>query len=342
MANIEHPDVALLKPYLLAVLRGDIGKIETAQLSYELKRILFIQSAAKGHVTAILKLNYAERIIALNLAIKRGYLHGVQRLVDYINTAKNFNAYSESVLLALQMGFYNIADELTKEFNPGNTYRETVLRITKANGHRKLYFAACNGNSDKIAQYLEAGIPPILKDSSDDPLIIAVLHGYEKAVRQLVKAGINLNETDSLFSFTTGEIFLPLFRAVQSHNVAMVKLLIELGADVNVTGLRRRTQFGLPFIIEEVLKDFDAELFAAVYEHIKDKQAIIEFAKKYSGKGRLYQWLVDNKHIEELVSLENAPTLTPMNNLAKQLDLKKDEQKQSEATLARGKENRIK
>lgn len=86
-----------------------------------------------------------------------------------------------------------------------------------------------SGDSDIVSLFLEAGFSPSLVDSKGIPLLsLAVRSQFPRVVSQLIEAGADVNRLSGDRSYS------PLMDASQKGDIAMVKLLLEKGAQCDL------------------------------------------------------------------------------------------------------------
>jgi ankyrin repeat protein len=99
---------------------------------------------------------------------------------------------------------------------------------------------ANNGNVDILKALLEAGADVNATHAGDSALGSAAINGHEKFVEILLKAGANVNRADD--SGTT-----PLISAVAGRKLAIVKMLVVAGANLNAVRFGGRVETALDF-----------------------------------------------------------------------------------------------
>jgi len=88
-----------------------------------------------------------------------------------------------------------------------------------------LFDAARKGDVTRIRAALDNGVPVDAKwRYGQTALFIAAFHGHTDAAKLLVERGADVNVTDTFYSFTA------LNAAAQKDNVAIVNLLLDKGA----------------------------------------------------------------------------------------------------------------
>ena len=89
----------------------------------------------------------------------------------------------------------------------------------------RLFDMARAGDAEKLAAYLDAGVPPNLTNEAGDTLLmLAAYHGHPEAVRVLLERGADVNRI-------TDRGQTPLAGAVFHGDDTVVRLLLASGAD---------------------------------------------------------------------------------------------------------------
>ncbi len=99
---------------------------------------------------------------------------------------------------------------------------------------------ANNGNIEILKALIEAGADVNATHAGDSALGSAAINGHEKFVEILLKAGANVNQADD--SGTT-----PLISAVAGRKLAIVKMLVVAGANLNAVRFGGRVETALDF-----------------------------------------------------------------------------------------------
>jgi hypothetical protein len=87
-------------------------------------------------------------------------------------------------------------------------------------------FIASSGDADAVELFLEAGFDPSIVDSKGNPLLsLAVRAQFPRVVTLLLESGEDINRLSGDRGYS------PLMDAVQKGDIAMVKLLLEKGAE---------------------------------------------------------------------------------------------------------------
>ena len=95
-----------------------------------------------------------------------------------------------------------------------------------ANGNTLLGLAAKNGNGEVVATLLKARANPTLVNRyGEDPLLQAAYQGHLDVVKQLVRAGVDINRAKG---------WTPLGYAAYQGHLEVADYLLDQGADVNV------------------------------------------------------------------------------------------------------------
>lgn len=101
----------------------------------------------------------------------------------------------------------------------------------------RLHRAAADGDIAGIGQLILAGYDvKLFDDMGRTPLHHAAEGGQLEAASTLLRAGAQVNANDDA---TIGET--PLALAVQEESIAMVRLLLEAGADPDIEGWMKQT-----------------------------------------------------------------------------------------------------
>ncbi|MGW0891495.1 ankyrin repeat domain-containing protein [Saccharopolyspora sp. NPDC002578] len=109
-------------------------------------------------------------------------------------------------------------------------------------GRDPLHYAAKDNDVDTVEQRLAGGVPVDLVESREGftPLMFAVQGGAVESARRLLDVGANVQATT-----TAGAAKTPLHIAVTrwrtSPDGAMIRLLLERGADTTATTSKGRT-----------------------------------------------------------------------------------------------------
>lgn len=89
----------------------------------------------------------------------------------------------------------------------------------------KIFHLSRHGDTDTIAAYVDAGVPPNLTNDSGDSLVmLAAYHGHAAAVRALLERGADPDKPND-----RGQT--PLAGAVFKGEDEVVRALVEGGAD---------------------------------------------------------------------------------------------------------------
>lgn len=89
----------------------------------------------------------------------------------------------------------------------------------------KVFDLARQGDTDTVAAYVDAGVPPNLSnDRGDTLLMLAAYHGHAETVRALLARG-----ADAARPNDTGQT--PIAGAVFKGEAEVVRVLLEAGAD---------------------------------------------------------------------------------------------------------------
>ena len=99
------------------------------------------------------------------------------------------------------------------------------------------------GRLHEVRAVLDAGAPVELLDGRGDPglpLGVACFMGYADIVRELVQRGAKVNTADN------SQPTSPLSMAIRGNRTEVVKILIELGAEVPPNRTETETRFSLP------------------------------------------------------------------------------------------------
>ncbi len=120
-----------------------------------------------------------------------------------------------------------------------DTAREILRRMKVRVDVPTLFEKVENGDAKVTRLLLQAGIPPNSElNLGITPLMVAAEKGHEAVVKVLVEEGADLNLKDQVFGKTA------LMRAVEKGNVGAAKALIQGKADLNA-GSERRVNFGI-------------------------------------------------------------------------------------------------
>lgn len=97
-----------------------------------------------------------------------------------------------------------------------------------------LHKAAASGSLEAVQKLLSAGAAPNARTKEGlTPLHVAADRGLIEIADCLLKGGANIDAKTN-FEFIIRETQTPLYRAVDNRQVAMVRFLVEQGADVNI------------------------------------------------------------------------------------------------------------
>jgi uncharacterized protein len=89
----------------------------------------------------------------------------------------------------------------------------------------KVFDLAREGDTDTVAAYVDAGVPPDLSnDRGDTLLMLAAYHGHADTVRALLARGADATRAND-----TGQT--PIAGAVFKGEADVVRVLLEAGAD---------------------------------------------------------------------------------------------------------------
>ncbi len=99
---------------------------------------------------------------------------------------------------------------------------------------------ANNGNVEILKALLEAGADANARHAGDSALGSAAINGHDEFIEILLKAGANVNQADE--SGTT-----PLISAVAGRKLAIVKMIVAAGANLNAVRFGGRVETALDF-----------------------------------------------------------------------------------------------
>jgi ankyrin len=122
------------------------------------------------------------------------------------------------------------------------------VKLANRYGLTPVALAAANGSAAMLKVLLDAGADPNAVDpAGETPLMAASRVGNLDAVRVVLDRAVNVDATDAQFQETA------LMVAVRENHPQVVKLLLELGANVNA-----RTRVGItpPFILPNAVPGF--------------------------------------------------------------------------------------
>jgi len=143
------------------------------------------------------------------------------------------------------------------------TDHPTIINAKDGNGDTGLTIAIRNGDPDWTGFLLQKGADPNLGGANGDtPLITAARVGFDQAADWLIALGAEVDDTNK-----AGET--PLIVAVQQHDIRMVRLLLDHGANPDHT---------------DAAAGYSARDYAARDAHSRDILQLIEKKKPKAAK----------------------------------------------------------
>lgn len=97
-------------------------------------------------------------------------------------------------------------------------------------GLTPIYSAVLSGNIEVVKLLIDHNANPNIRFNENNAIIQAVEHQYSDIIKLLIKAGVDLEQGDSVGNYT------PLFLATSVQNLEIVKILLEAGANPNAMG----------------------------------------------------------------------------------------------------------
>ncbi|WP_128896860.1 ankyrin repeat domain-containing protein [Longirhabdus pacifica] len=231
-ANLDQLNSKGLTSLMLAAQNGD-----TEMVSYLLQA---------GANIDVLSQKIYEDTTALMFAAEQGHSKVVQKLID---KGANLNLQDVEGNTALNIALYRLRSEEQQ-----TSKEDIVLALTKANanvnlqneeGQAALHLAY---SVDMARILLDAGAKMDLKDNDGfTPLTIAALENKE-LVTFLIEQGANKEDINIVSDKTS-----PLINATRTiNNFALVQLLVDMGADVNIENERKETPLMNALRLKEV------------------------------------------------------------------------------------------
>jgi hypothetical protein len=152
----------------------------------------------------------------------------------------------------------------------GHALQATVLTAIVVAGvacdgpvtHEPLCIAADRSDTHEVQRLLDAGIPPDTTDTGVTPLMTASRNGDLAIMRLLIDKGADVNRQDTYLNAWT-----PLLHALHTQQRAAVLLLLERGANPNTPGAGGETPLML------AAQDNDVTLVAALLARGADARA---------------------------------------------------------------------
>lgn len=143
------------------------------------------------------------------------------------------------------------------------TDHPTIVNTKDGNGDTGLIIAIRRGDQDWTGFLLQKGADANLGGSNGDtPLITAARVGFDEAADWLIALGAQVDETNK-----AGET--PLIVAVQQHDIRLVRLLLDHGANPDHT---------------DAAAGYSARDYAARDPHSRDIQQLIDKRKPKASK----------------------------------------------------------
>ncbi|KAA0159467.1 hypothetical protein FNF31_04833 [Cafeteria roenbergensis] len=146
----------------------------------------------------------------------------------YLAAATGFEGFLPGILERMADPAAPIAEERGFQ-DLRDAFERRIEGLRDAIERARLFCAAWTGCDAVVRQLVEAGVGVNEAMTSDGatPLLAACQNGHDAVVRMLVEAGADVNKA------TTSDGATPLYIACQNGHDAVVRLLVEAGADVN-------------------------------------------------------------------------------------------------------------
>ena len=173
----------------------------------------------------------------------------VENKKGYIEALKHYEAAVQNVRTITQNYASTLAAIKLAQTDPkfGAQAFSEFEHILPRMRERALIFAAEEEDVDALRDLLEKGVDPNAIDirwlcrddfcqiygENETALHISAERGYVEIVKQLIKAGANVNAVYAVTAGDAGGDFTPLTNAAQGGHAEVVKLLLEAGVDAN-------------------------------------------------------------------------------------------------------------
>jgi len=187
--------------------------------------------------------------LPIHVAAEEGHVELVKRLLQHRSKAYQLKAVDNvgqtAIHIAARMDFHGILSVL---FDEGDN-----LDATDSDGLTALHLAVQKGHVNTVGLLLEKGASPEGKSSEGSTVLhYAADHGSTEIVQLLLKKGasIHLEALDS-------DDKTPLFLAIYSRNLEVVKCLLDAGGNINASSkwpaMYAAAYYGRVPIVQELL-----------------------------------------------------------------------------------------